>query len=48
MVQNLVVDLLDENDLMLSRGKPEKDKKNFCLDWDLNCRESAPMFCTRV
>jgi len=27
MVQTPVVDLLDENDLTLSTGKPEKDKK---------------------
>jgi len=27
MVQTLVVDLLDENDLTLSTGKPEKGKK---------------------
>jgi len=31
MVQTPVVDLLDKNDLTLSTGKPEKDKKTFAL-----------------
>jgi len=32
MIQTPVVDLLDENDLTLSKGKPEKDKKNICYE----------------
>jgi len=47
LVQTPVVDLLDENDLTLSMGKPEKKQKNFCLDQNMNRRESGPMFCIR-
>ena len=31
MLQTPVVELLDENDLVLSTGKPEKDNKTFAL-----------------
>jgi len=37
--------LLDENELTC---KPEKDKKNFCLDPDLNRKETTLMFCSSI